>query len=207
MIRWCGLSMEATRAAAFVANDAACSSLCRLATGRAIHSRMIARRALCSGIMIEFLDQLWTRSLHQEACPVRTRSLDERFSLARVSSARCFSPCIGLRPRNLVSSHQRPDLMLDGHCRRKLDPSSEPVRAHWALLSSAFDCFLGPYKRILDLNGFWISKKARIRARALTCSRRAIERLKSPFRPCRRRDHPASPAHGPSAARRPSPRW
>lgn len=208
MIRWCGLSMEGSRAAAFVANDEACSSRCRFAVGRVIHSRMIARRALCSGIMIELLHQLWTRSLHQPRNELRPAgSLDEQLLLARVSCARRFSPCFSFCPRDLVSSHQRSDLMLDGHGRRKFYLSSEPVRAHWALLSSAFDCFLEPYKRGSDFNGFWLSKKARTRARALSCSRKAIERLKSPFLPCRRRDRPASPAHGSSAPRRSSPRW
>ena len=172
MIRRWGLSMEATRAIAFVANDAACSSRCRLAAGRAIHSRMIARRALCSGIMIDLLHQFGTRSLHQpRRGSVRAGSPDEQLLLAGVSSARCFGACRGLCPRDLVASHQRSDLMFDGHRRRKSYLSSEPVRAHWALLSSAFDCFLARYEQVFDFNGFWISKKARFRARAFSCSR------------------------------------
>jgi hypothetical protein len=207
MIRWWGLSMEATCAIAFVANDAACSSRCRLAAGRAIHSRMIARRALCSGIMVGLLHQLHDRLTYPEACSLRTGLLDERLPFAGPSCASCFSPCIGLHPRNLVLSHQRSDLMFDGHCRRKFYLSSEPVCAHWALLSSAFDCFFALYKRILDFTGFWISKTARFRARVFSCSRWAIERLKSPFPPCRRRGRPASLAYASSAPRQPLPRW
>src|ERR1043165_465648 len=149
MIRWCGLSMEATRAIAFVANDAACSARCRLAAGRAIHSRMIARRALCSGIMLELLHQLGQgRFTNREARSVRTGLLDQRLSFAGLSCASCFSPRLGLRPRNLILSHQRSDLMFDGDGRRKLDPSSESVCAHWALPPSAFDCSLESLNRV-----------------------------------------------------------
>jgi hypothetical protein len=122
--------------------------------------------------MIELLHQLRTGSLHHpETRFGQAGSLDEQPLLAGVSSARCFSPCFSLYPRHLVASHQRSDLMLDGHCRRKFYLSSEPVRAHWVLLWSTFDCFREPHKRILYFDGFWISKKARLRARAFSCSR------------------------------------
>src|SRR5712692_1277068 len=57
--------MDGTRAITFVAKDAACSSRCRFSFGSDIHSRMIFRRASCSGIIIELLHRLQTRSLHQ----------------------------------------------------------------------------------------------------------------------------------------------
>ena len=85
-----------------------------------------------------------------EAKPVPAGSLDEQLLLARLLSAKDFCPCFNLGPLGLVASHQRSDLMLDGPCRREFYLSSEPVCAHWALLSSAVDCFLEPYQRVLD---------------------------------------------------------
>jgi len=72
---------------------------------------------------------------HHDRTPSSTQDMVRRPLFARVSSAICFSRCIGLRLRNLVSGHQRSDLMLYSHCRRRFDPASKPVCAHWALLS------------------------------------------------------------------------
>jgi hypothetical protein len=62
--------------------------------------------------------------------PFRAGSPGERFSFAGSLSKKGFGACFGLGPCDLVSRHQRSELMLDGHCRRKLYPSSEPVCAH-----------------------------------------------------------------------------
>src|SRR5689334_2722079 len=145
MIHWWGLSMEATRAIALVANDATCSSRCRLAAGRAIHSRMIGEPCALASCSNSFINSEQGRFTNCEARSVRTGSLDERLLPAGLSSPRCFGPCLGLCSRDFVASHHRSDLMLYSHCRRKFYLSSEPVRAHGALPSSAFDCFLAPY--------------------------------------------------------------
>jgi hypothetical protein len=47
-----------------------------------------------------------------------------------------FSPCFSLCLLDLILSHPHSDLMFDGDCGRKFDFSSEPMRAHWALLCS-----------------------------------------------------------------------
>src|SRR4051812_48154986 len=46
-----GSPLDGTRSIAFLAKGLACSSVCRLSFGSDIHSRMILRRASCSGFM------------------------------------------------------------------------------------------------------------------------------------------------------------
>src|SRR5712692_5327090 len=52
IILWYRSPLHGTRSTAFFAKIAACSSVCRFSLGSAIHSRMIARRASCSGLML-----------------------------------------------------------------------------------------------------------------------------------------------------------
>jgi len=48
-----GSPLDGIRSIAFLANGLACSSVCRLSFGSDIHSRMIFRRASCSGFMFK----------------------------------------------------------------------------------------------------------------------------------------------------------
>jgi hypothetical protein len=50
-----GSPLDGIRSTAFLAKGLACSSVCRLSFGSDIHSRMIFRRASCSGFMSKFL--------------------------------------------------------------------------------------------------------------------------------------------------------
>jgi hypothetical protein len=50
-----GSPLEGIRSIAFLAKGPACSSVCRLSAGSAIHSRMIFRRISCSGFMLKAL--------------------------------------------------------------------------------------------------------------------------------------------------------
>src|SRR6202011_1850524 len=50
-----GSPLDGIRSIAFLAKGLACSSVCRLSLGSAIHSRMIFRRISCSGFMLEIL--------------------------------------------------------------------------------------------------------------------------------------------------------
>jgi hypothetical protein len=50
-----GSPLDGTRSLAFSAKGLACSSVCRFSFGRDIHSRMIFRRASCSGFMFKIL--------------------------------------------------------------------------------------------------------------------------------------------------------
>ena len=52
IILWYRSLLHGIRSTAFFAKIAACSSVCRFSLGSAIHSRMIARRASCSGLML-----------------------------------------------------------------------------------------------------------------------------------------------------------
>jgi hypothetical protein len=60
--------------------------------------------------------------------------LHERSGFFAQLSANCFSSCSCLCLLDRIFEHQFSELMFDDHCRRKFDFSSEPVRAHWALL-------------------------------------------------------------------------
>src|SRR3954462_15201544 len=53
IILLCGSPLGGIRSVAFLAKELACSSLCRLSFGSDIHSRMIFRRASCSGFMFK----------------------------------------------------------------------------------------------------------------------------------------------------------
>src|SRR5712671_1117997 len=50
-----GSPLDGILSIAFLAKGSACSSVCRLSFGSDIHSRMIFRRASCSGIMLNIL--------------------------------------------------------------------------------------------------------------------------------------------------------
>jgi hypothetical protein len=50
-----GSPLDGIRSIAFLAKGLACSSVCRLSFGSAIHSRMIFRRVSCSGFMLKIL--------------------------------------------------------------------------------------------------------------------------------------------------------
>jgi hypothetical protein len=72
-----GSPLDGIRSIAFLAKGLACSSVCRLSFGSDIHSRMIFRRASCSGFMfksygsnlgrrvqmfeIDYADSIWPR--------------------------------------------------------------------------------------------------------------------------------------------------
>ena len=66
---------------AFRANAAACSSLCRFSRGSNIHSRMIARRAAFSGLMIGSFS--WFLSLKKHA-RLTSGSRSPRWTVERV---------------------------------------------------------------------------------------------------------------------------
>ena len=51
-----GSPLDGICSTAFLAKGLACSSVCRLSFGSDIHSRMIFRRASCSGFMSKFLE-------------------------------------------------------------------------------------------------------------------------------------------------------
>src|SRR5712692_6972191 len=69
--------------------------------------------------------------------------------------AKHFSPCFSVCLLDLMLSHPHSDLLFDSDCRRKLDFSSEPVRAHWALLWSGTS-----YRQVLHIG--MTERKSRI---------------------------------------------
>jgi DNA-binding TFAR19-related protein (PDSD5 family) len=71
IICWYGSPVDGIRSIAFLAKGLACSSVCRLSFGSDIHSRMILRRASCSGFMSKSFVPNGRRGQHKDRAVMR----------------------------------------------------------------------------------------------------------------------------------------
>src|SRR5271167_139914 len=135
-----GSPLDGIRSIAFLAKGMACSSVCRLSFGSAIHSRMIFRRVSCSGRMLKILCYKWRAPTESPRCAEEgtpnnaSGDLLQDANLTRMLASRgfqCFCPCF----LACIFGHHLSQLVFDSECRRKLELSSEMMRAHLALLS------------------------------------------------------------------------
>src|SRR6202158_4387166 len=92
-----GSTLDGIRSIAFLAKGFACSSVCRLSFGSDIHSRMIFRRASCSGFMLKILcSKWWSKAAYRPDCDeereVRMLRLEGAASIAHDSRNHSRSP-------------------------------------------------------------------------------------------------------------------
>jgi hypothetical protein len=135
-----GSPLDGIRSIAFLAKGLACSSVWRLSLGSDIHSRMIFRRISCSGLMLEILavnaGSTTTESLRRDqegTLKNASGDLLQGANLPRMLARQGFYISFLAR----IFGHQHSDLVFDDECRRKLELSSKPMRAHLALLPPA----------------------------------------------------------------------
>ena len=130
----CGSPLDGIRSVVFLAKALACSSVCRLSLGSAIHSRMIFRRIACSGFMLKILcDKCRVADKRKPAlwdAENASGGLLEGADLPRRLASGSFY-CVCPRFVARIFGHQLSELMFDSDSRRKLELSSKMMCAHW----------------------------------------------------------------------------